>query len=185
MRAYLKAIRKVESEADEGVCAVFSDKTLHRRGLSVTRATANGAPDAEVRALGSWGGADAMRDAYVHGPPVRALMAVAGCQSNFLYYTDYARSRLPVPETLKKRLWPWLESLEALAEECRRNHRPGHDDVDHKLESFVTFMFSLRTVFYQDMAISRAIEIDRVTHAWERCVSLVIHSQGYTMAGVK
>ena len=27
--------------------------------------------------------------------------------------------------------------------------------------------------------------IDRVTHAWERCVSLVFHSQGYTMAGVK
>ena len=168
-RKTLKRMREMECNSTEGITEAFSAKLLHRRSISVTKATALGASEYDLRSLGHWNAADSLRDAYLHGaPPVTALMAVAGCDARTgLYYTEYDRDRMPVPESLLKRLWPWVEAWQ---DESRRLRDYPSLGFDHKLDTFLKALVELRIVFYQDMAMMRAFELESdegaLRHDW-------------------
>ena len=158
-REVLRSMRRMERQSTQGITEAFSVKLLHRRSIAVTKATALGASEADLRSLGNWNAADSLRDAYLHGaPPVNALMAVAGCDARTgLYYTDFDRDRLPVPDSLARRLWSWVEEWEETSQRLRDHAVAG---VDHKLDTFLKALRELRVVFYQDMAFIRAMELE-------------------------
>jgi hypothetical protein len=143
----------------DAICAKF-----HRRRFAVTKASSLGATEEDLRFLGCWTSADAMRDAYQLGPPPKGLMAQAACNAVVgLYYTDYDRDRLEVPESLLKRVFPWIEECERRADALERAKWAEFEGApDVRIHSFLHLLKLIRRVLLQDFAFQRAEELEKI-----------------------
>jgi hypothetical protein len=151
------------SGAESWARVCLCDKLLHRRAVSVTKATMNGAPESDLRQNGGWAKADAMQDAYILGPAPRALCALAGCDASVgLYWTDYDRDRLHVPDSMQRRVFPWIEDVEKRACEIRDAEVASDRDYDVRIMPFLACLRALRRVLLQDLAFQRAAELEEI-----------------------
>lgn len=161
LRNTLHDMQRHEEEA--GLCSAIWAK-FHRRRFAVTKASSLGATEEDLRFLGCWVGADAMRDAYKLGPPPKGLMAQAGCNCVIgLYYTEWDRDRFEVPESLLKRVFPWVEELEKRADALERAKWTGFDGApDVRIHPFLHLLKLMRRVLLQDFAFQRADELEKI-----------------------
>lgn len=157
MRNLLRGVRVFEDEK-VGVGHALSAKLLHRRQLAVTKSMSLGAAEGDLRTLGGWNRADAMRDAYAHGPPVGGLLGQAGCDVSVgMYYLDYDRDRLQVSPDLERRVFPWIEDVERRANELADD---ADLDPDRRVHPFLNCLREMRVVLLQDFAMQRALEME-------------------------
>ena len=156
-------LHEQSSGAESWARVCLCEKLLHRRAVSVTKATMNGAQESELRQNGGWAKPDAMNDAYIMGPAPGALCALAGCDASVgLYWTDHDRDRLHVPDSMLRRVFPWIEDVEKRACEIRDADIASGRDFDVRIMPFLACLRALRRVLLQDLAFQRAAELEEI-----------------------
>ena len=104
-----------------------------------------------------------MQDSYILGPAPRGLCGVAGCDASVgLYWTEYDRDRLHVPDSMLRRVFPWVEEIEERACEIRDAEIASGGDCDVKIMTFLACLRALRRVLLQDLAFQRAAEVEEI-----------------------
>lgn len=139
-RVSYKFERDLVMECLDSIDFASTKKTHLLRGSQARAADAHGISEEQIRRAGHWEHS-VLVQSYLTSFPVDFSMFTAGFMDTEYYYLP--REQVKPPESLKKKVYPWLEEVEKQYEES--------ETTDVTLESFFDLLRWFREVFLQDL----------------------------------